>query len=116
MADALGLDVHVLADGRGGRRVEPLGERLVVDLRDVVHADAALAVGGVEELAALRQFAAVGGPVLVGRLEDALVGEVILVVLRVGELVEMAADGGLRFLGFGPHDRADALLPAPTHA
>ena len=40
--DALGLDVHVLAEGRDGRGVEPFGKRLVVDVGDVVDAEAAL--------------------------------------------------------------------------
>ena len=57
--------------GETGEVLNRSENALLSMLRDVVHAEPALAVGRVEELAALRQIAAIGGLVFVGGLEDA---------------------------------------------
>ena len=136
-----GGDMRVLAERREGRGDDLLGDPLVGDRGDIVDAEAALALGDVEILAAHlhapRRAAGVLGDVAerldrIGLARDPLVERPAAIpVLQlaavaldmrfeevgIGIAVEIRSDHRLRLGPFGHAHRLDALLqPRPTRS
>ena len=101
------LDGKALAQRRHGGAHHALGEGLVIDVGDIVDLDAFLALGGVEILAAQLQAEHVAA-VFVGFGEFARLLEA-REVLRVGKLLQVAADYGLRLVVLGDGDGLEAV-------
>ena len=90
---------QALTERREGGRGDALREALVVDVGDVEDLEAAGTVGGVEIFAAEDEIADVLGVMRVGFLENAGVfPDVLRVIVGVGEMLEVAAQRGLRLL------------------
>ena len=115
------LDVELLPERGHRRRRDPLRETLVVDESDVVDAQAVGAAGGVEILTAglhLEHLALlegveqpppdVAGGVTMGDAEGAVGGDVLGEIVREGDMVERAAEDGLRLLLLGHRDAGEA--------
>ena len=108
-----------LPQRRHGRRHDSLGEALVVNERDVEDAQARLAAGGVEVLAArldredLRPADALGdiaAGVLVRVFQLASSLKVLAEIVGISKLVQRAADDGLRLIALGDNDRSKAMV------
>jgi len=104
-----GFHIQTLAERGDGGGGDALGEGLVVHIGDVEDDETGLAGGGVEILAALEQVENLAATmVVVGLGEDRFQRDVFGVVARVGEALEVGANGGLRFLALGPDDGIEA--------
>ncbi len=88
---------------RGNRRAhDAFRKSFLVDVRHVEDFEPAGAVRGVEILTAQHEILNVVSAVFVSLLENRTGFEVLPVVIRIGDLVQMAADRGLRLGRFGP--------------
>ncbi len=107
-----GGDVETLAERGDGGGDDALGEALVVDVGDVEDDEAGLAGGGVEVFAALEEVEDLAlAVVVVGLGEDGAVGgDVGVVIFRIREAVEVAAEGGLGLVALGPDDGVEAVV------
>src|SRR5580704_18703450 len=101
-------DVKALAERRNRRGDGALREILVVHVRDVVHAEAALAERGIEIFAAQLHIQNVAD-VVVGFLQFAAAGHVLLIILRVSDALQIAADDRGRLIVFSDGYSVEAL-------
>ena len=87
----------------------------LVDVRDVEDLEAARAVRGVEIFAAQDEVLNVVAAVLVRFLQNRAGLEVLPVVVRISDLVQMAADRRLRLVRLRSRSRRAILrCPSPT--
>src|SRR5271170_601187 len=98
-----------LADGRDRCGGDALGETFVVDVGDVVDAEAAVAGGGVRVFAAGLDVEDVAFVVDCGG-EFAMMGLEFLVVVGVGDALQVAAVDGFGFVVFRDGDRFKTFL------
>ena len=103
--------IGALAEGRDGRGHDAFRETFLVDVRDVENFEAARAVRGVEIFAAQDEILNVLPAVFVGFGQLGVGGEVLLIICRVSDAMQMAADHSLRLLLFCPDDSVKAFAP-----
>ncbi len=93
-------DVKTLADGRDGRSDYALGESLVVDVGDVVDAQAAWSVGRVGVFTASLNIEDVAGVIGDGG-QLAMAGDKFFEIVGIGDALEVAAINGFRLVVLG---------------
>src|ERR1700735_662812 len=101
-------DVKALAERRNRSGDGALGEILVINVRDVVHPEAAFAERGIEIFAAQLQIQNVA-EVVVGLLQLAAARYVPLKILRVSDALQIAADDRGRLIVFGDDHSVESL-------
>ena len=93
-----------LAERRHRRGHDALGESFLIDVGDVEDLEAAGAVGGVEIFAAQDDVLDVFAGMFVAFVQLGAGCDVLLVIGRIGNLLQVTADDGLRFIRLCPDD------------
>ena len=96
-------DVKTLADGRDGRSYDALGEAFVVDIGDVVDAQAAGSIGGVGVFAAGLNIENIAGMIGYGG-KLAMAADKFLEIVGIGDALEVAAVNRFGLIVFGDGD------------
>ena len=108
-----GANAGALTERRDRRAHDPFRESFLVDVRDVEDFEAAAAVGGVEILAAQDDVLNVVSAMFMRFFQNRAASEMLLKIIRISQLLQMTADGGLRFFRFGPDDGVKSFVTGP---
>ena len=98
-----GVDARALTQRRHRRADNAFGKSFLVDIGDVENFETAGTVRGIKVFAAQNDVLDVVAAVFVRFGKHRAAIDMFFVVRRIGDLVQMTADYGLRLVGFGPN-------------